>query len=138
MINLFAQEGKGAAPGGRNTSGRSDAVAPRTGPEPQSYGCYFDLPCRRPYNLHVDVTIHIPDDLARCIDQPENLPRRALEALALDEFRLGHISHAKLRRILGFGTRYALDGFLKAHGVYSDYTLEDLEQERRDLKRLGF
>jgi hypothetical protein len=43
-----------------------------------------------------------------------------------------------LRRLLGFATRYALDGFLKAHGVDSLYTLDDLEREQGDLQRLGF
>jgi hypothetical protein len=42
-----------------------------------------------------------------------------------------------LRRLLGFGSRYELDGFLKAHDVYEDYTLQDLEQELEGLKRLG-
>jgi hypothetical protein len=40
--------------------------------------------------------------------------------------------------LLGFGTREALDRFLKAHGVYAAYTLDDFEQERQDLRRLGF
>jgi hypothetical protein len=29
-------------------------------------------------------------------------------------------------------------GFLKAHGIYQEYTLEDFEQERQALKELGF
>ncbi|HEV3112985.1 MAG TPA: hypothetical protein VGY99_21060 [Candidatus Binataceae bacterium] len=44
----------------------------------------------------------------------------------------------ELRRLLGFATRAALDGCLKDHGVSVDYTLEDLEQDRRDLNRGGF
>ena len=28
-------------------------------------------------------------------------------------------------------------GFLKAHGVFEEYTLDDLEQERSDLSGLG-
>ena len=86
----------------------------------------------------MDVTIQIPDDLALRLGAARDLPRRALEALAIDEFRLGHLSHAELRRLLGFGTRDALDRFLKAHGVYAPYTLDDLERERQDLRRLGF
>jgi len=43
-----------------------------------------------------------------------------------------------LRRLLGFGTRYRLDGFLKAHDVYEDYTMEDFERDRDALKQLGF
>jgi hypothetical protein len=42
-----------------------------------------------------------------------------------------------LRRLLGFETRYQLDGFLKAHALYEDYTPQDLEQELEGLRRLG-
>jgi hypothetical protein len=42
-----------------------------------------------------------------------------------------------LRRVLGFATRYRLDGFLKAHRVYEDDTIDDLERELEGLKRLG-
>jgi hypothetical protein len=84
----------------------------------------------------MEITVHIPDDLASRLGS--NLSRRALEALALEEFKHGRLSKVDLRRLLGFETRAALDGFLKAHGVYFDYTLEDLERDREDLSRLGF
>jgi uncharacterized protein UPF0175 len=64
--------------------------------------------------------------------------RRALEALALEEYKSGHIAKDDVRRLLGFTTRYELDGFLKAHGVWTDYTIEDFQYEREDLRRLGF
>lgn len=86
----------------------------------------------------MDVTIQLPDDLARRLEATGDVSRRALEALAIDEFRLGHVTHGELRRLLGFGTRDALDGFLKAHGVDSRYSLDDLESDRDDLRRLGF
>jgi hypothetical protein len=38
--------------------------------------------------------------------------------------------------MLGLG-RIQLDGFLKAHGIYQDYTLEDFESERQALKEIG-
>ena len=86
----------------------------------------------------MDVTLHIPDEFAqRFTAMGGDLSRRALEALALDEYKLGHLTTAELRRLLGFATRAALDGFLKAHSVYVDYTLDDLEHDRRDLSRLG-
>ena len=47
------------------------------------------------------------------------------------------LTKPELRQLLGYETRGELDGFLKAHGVFEEYTLEDLEQERRDLKSLG-
>jgi hypothetical protein len=86
----------------------------------------------------MDLTVQIPDDLARSMSASGgDLSRRALEALALEEFKSGHITKPELRRLLGFGTRYQLDGFLKAHDVYEDYTMEDLEQELEGLRRLG-
>lgn len=87
----------------------------------------------------MDLTFQIPDDLARRLSAGSaDLPRRALEALALQEYRDGRLTKAELRRLLGFETRAALDEFFKAHNIMLDYTIEDLEQERRDLRRLGF
>lgn len=86
----------------------------------------------------MEITLTIPDELARLIGTSCDVERRALEALALEEFKRGHLSKAELRRVLGFATGYELDGFLKALEVYKPYGLEDLEQERRDLERLGF
>jgi hypothetical protein len=87
----------------------------------------------------MELTVQIPDDLARRLSAVSgDLSRRALEALALEEYKGGHLTKPELRRLLGFGTREALDGFLKAHDVFVDYTLDDLEQERSDLRRLGF
>ena len=39
--------------------------------------------------------------------------------------------------MLGFETRYELDGFLKERGVFHAYTMEDLRRERETLDRLG-
>ena len=87
----------------------------------------------------MELTVQIPDDLAsRMSASGGDLSRRALEALALEEFKNGHITKPELRRLLWFGTRYQLDGFLKAHDVYEDYTMEDFERDRDALKQLGF
>jgi hypothetical protein len=87
----------------------------------------------------MDLTLHIPDEFAqRLTAAGGDLSRRALEALALDEYKLGHLSTGELRRVLGFATRAALDGFLKAHAVTINYTLDDLTRDRQDLSRLGF
>jgi len=72
------------------------------------------------------------------IQNPSNLSRRALEALALQEYKESRLTKAELRRLLGFKTRAALDEYLKAHSIMLDYTIEDLQQERRDLYRLRF
>ncbi len=87
----------------------------------------------------MDLTVQIPDDLAsRMSASGGDLSRRALEALALVEFKNGHITKPELRRLLGFGTRYRLDGFLKSHEVYEDYTVDDFCKDRDALKQLGF
>jgi hypothetical protein len=87
----------------------------------------------------MELTVRIPDELAsRMSASGGDLSRRALEALALEEFRSGRINKPELRRLLGFGTRYKLDGFLKSHEVYEDYTMADFERDRDDLKQLGF
>jgi Uncharacterised protein family (UPF0175) len=86
----------------------------------------------------MDITVRIPDDLARRLSSPGELERRALEALALEEYKLGHLTRPELRRLLGFGTRAALDEFLVSHGIFGTYAEEDLERDRRDLQRLGF
>jgi uncharacterized protein UPF0175 len=86
----------------------------------------------------MEITLHIPDELARLLGGTGEVERRALEALALEEYKLDHLTKPELRRLLGFGTRAKLDEFLKAHDVFEPYTLEDLERERRELERLGF
>jgi len=86
----------------------------------------------------MEITLRIPDQLARLLGSTTEIERRALEALALEEYKLGHLTKPELRRLLGFSTRSKLDEFLKAHDVFEPYTLEDLERERCDLERLGF
>ena len=85
----------------------------------------------------MEVTVQIPDDIAtRMTDAGADLARRALENFALEELRAGRITEPELRKMLGLA-RIELDGFLKSHGIYQEYTLEDFEQERRALQELG-
>ena len=55
----------------------------------------------------------------------------------LEELKACRITDPELCRILGLA-RIPLDGFLKAHEVYGDYTMADFEKERAALKSLGF
>lgn len=82
---------------------------------------------------YTEITLRIPDELARRLGTVGEIERRALEALALEEFKLGHLTKPELRRLLGFRTRMKLDEFLKAHDVYEPYSLDDLKREREDL-----
>jgi hypothetical protein len=86
----------------------------------------------------MDVTVQIPDDLASRMGTSGDLSRRALEALAAEEYKHGRLTKPDLRRLLGFETGHQIDEFLRAHEVFEDYTLEDLQREREGLRRLGF
>ncbi len=66
--------------------------------------------------------------------QDGDLSRRILEMLALEEFKGGRITKPELRQMLGFETSFQLDGFLKAHDVWIDYTTEDFGAERVGLQ----
>ncbi len=86
----------------------------------------------------MEVTMRIPDDIAnRIAAAGGDLSRRALEALVAEEYRQGRLHKPDLRRLLGFETSDEIDGFLRAHQVFEDYSLEDLERELEGLKRLG-
>jgi hypothetical protein len=85
----------------------------------------------------MDLTVHIPDDLAAQLQSGGDLARRALEAFAVEEYKSGHLAKADLRRLLGLKSRYELDGFLKSRGVWLDYGIEDFRRDREDLKRAG-
>ena len=86
----------------------------------------------------MEVTLQIPDSIAAQLTQGGgDLTRRALEAFALEELKAGRITEPQLGEMLGLA-RIQMDGFLKSHGVYEDYTLEDFEQERQALQELGF
>ena len=83
-------------------------------------------------------TLEIPDDVAERLGAASaDLSRRALEAFALVEYKNERISKAELRRLLGIPNRYELDGFLKAHGVWIEYEIEDFRREQETLDRLG-
>ncbi len=66
-----------------------------------------------------------------------DLPRRALEALAAEEYKHGRLTKPDLRRLLGFETGHQIDDFLKDHEVFDNYSLEYLELEREGLRRFG-
>jgi hypothetical protein len=86
----------------------------------------------------MNLTVRIPDDLARRLSTGNvDLERRALEALVAEEYRAGRMTKPEVYDVLAFEALDEFDGFLKAHGVYEDYTLADLDRERQALDRLG-
>ena len=86
----------------------------------------------------MEVRIQIPDDLAAQIQaQGGDLPRSVLEAYALEGYKAGRLSAYQVQEILGFETPMEVDGFLKSHGVYLDYSAEDLEEDIVTSRRVS-
>jgi predicted HTH domain antitoxin len=85
----------------------------------------------------MQVTVEIPDDMARRLTRPGQDPSRiALEAMAIEGYRSGALSAGPTRRLLGFATRYELDGFLKAHNVWEHaYDFDDLADDRETMRQ---
>jgi hypothetical protein len=85
----------------------------------------------------MEVTLHIPDDIAKRLSAAgEDMPRRALEAIALEGYRAERLSESAVRQMLGFETRIEVHAFLKQHGVYLHYDVADLEQD--EITAQGF
>jgi hypothetical protein len=85
------------------------------------------------------VTLDIPDDLLAALAAPgQELSRSVFEAVVLEAYRERKLSTAQLRRLLGFETGYELDGFLKTHQVWLEYSFEDLKRNREAHRKLGF
>ncbi len=81
--------------------------------------------------------VHIPDDIAVRFGDNADIGRQALEAFAVEAFRAGKLTGPELRRMLGLGSRPALDAFLVAHGIFGTFTEDDLARDRQDLRGLG-
>jgi len=85
----------------------------------------------------MEITLQLPEDVAQHLaDRWKDVPRAALESLALEGYRSGALTQSQVRRLLGFQTRMEVDGFLKEHGAYLEYTLEDLDREAEGSRRV--
>ena len=79
----------------------------------------------------MQVTIDIPDQFAEQLAPAEQDPARsALEAMAIEAYRDHRLTGYQLLQLLGIGSRYELDGFLKKHQVWLEYSIEEYERER--------
>jgi predicted HTH domain antitoxin len=80
----------------------------------------------------MQITVQLPDDLIQHSDPG----REALEALAIEGYRAGTLSHYEAGQLLGL-SRFEFDGFLKERHIYDHaYDVEDLEQDRETLRQL--
>ena len=85
----------------------------------------------------MEVTFQIPDELVGHATAAGDLSRRALEAFLAEEYRHDRLTTPELQQLLGIETSYQLDGFLKAHDIWIEYTPQDARRELGTLERLG-
>jgi hypothetical protein len=85
----------------------------------------------------VRVWLDLPDAVVEQLaEKGQDLSRVALEALAIDAYRMDRITAHQLGQVLEIPSRDELDGFLKHHGVPLEYTIEDFEREGVTSARL--
>jgi Uncharacterised protein family (UPF0175). len=83
----------------------------------------------------MQITLELPDDIARQIGEGQDLSRAALEALVAESCREHRLSDHQAAQILGL-SRHELDGFLKARGVFLDYSIDDFRRECEEGEQL--
>jgi len=83
-------------------------------------------------------TVELPDDLAqRIVPDGVDPARAALENMAVEAYRNRRLTDRQVAKLLGL-SRIELDGFLKRHEVWLDYTMDDLNRDLATHRRLGF
>ena len=84
----------------------------------------------------MQITLELPEEIAQGLETMwRDLPRAALESLALEAYRSRALTAAQLRRLLGFQTRMQVDAFLKQHEVSASQPRIS-EQDREALRQL--
>jgi predicted HTH domain antitoxin len=85
----------------------------------------------------MNIELQIPDEVARILStEYADLPRAAIEALALEGYRSNRLSDGQLRQMLGFTSRMQVHAFLKDRGVSLNYSMADLDQDRETSNSL--
>lgn len=86
----------------------------------------------------MQVTIQFPEDISAALKgQWDDVPRRSLEAIAVEAYRTGALNEAQVRRLLGLDTRFQVHALLKEHHVPLQYTSADLEDDLAVHRELG-
>jgi len=84
------------------------------------------------------VTIQLPEDISAALEgRWDNVPRRSLEAIAVEGYRTGALTEAQVRRLLELDTRFQVHALLKEHHVPLRYSEADLEDDLSTHRELG-
>ncbi len=78
------------------------------------------------------ILVELPDDVAKHPDPG----REALEALAIEGYRSGALTHYQASQLLGL-SRFEFDRFLKDRNIYDHaYDVEDLDRDMETHRKL--
>ena len=84
------------------------------------------------------VTLELPDDISEALEgRWPDVPRQALEALAVEGYRTGALTESQVRRLLRLETRFQVHALLKDHRVPMQYTEADFEDDLTAHRELG-
>ncbi|MBA3633191.1 MAG: UPF0175 family protein [Acidobacteria bacterium] len=64
------------------------------------------------------------------------MQRKVLESLALEGYRSEKLTAFQVSEMLGSAIPNEVDGFLKKHRVFLEYTEQEIEEQRRILCKL--
>jgi hypothetical protein len=86
----------------------------------------------------MEIVLTIPDELTAEAQNGKNGAslRRLLEHVGVELYKADVISGPQLQEMLGLESRFELDGVLKSHGVFFDYSPEQLAREVETIERL--
>lgn len=84
------------------------------------------------------ITLNIPDEVQSRGKGEQNgmSVRPLLEYIGVELYKADVITGPQVQEFLGLETRYQLDSVLKAHGVFFDYSPEELEREAETSRTL--
>ena len=82
------------------------------------------------------ISIDVPEDMiSRLRASWGDLPRRALEALAVEAYRDEVLSSAEVGRLLEHSTRWETEAFLQEKQAYLHYSEEDLRRDMETIRK---
>jgi predicted HTH domain antitoxin len=85
----------------------------------------------------MEITIYIPDDLARSLRQAGgDLSRQTLEALAIDGYRRGSLTQLQVGQLLSL-SRIETEDLLARHVALYDYDPAELDREARAFENFS-
>ena len=78
----------------------------------------------------MNIAIDIPDEIGQVLaTQAGGVSRAVLKAVAIEAYRSGAITPAQVQQMLGLGSRWETESFLRRAEAFHDYTMDDLARD---------